>query len=187
MKEKIEGGAPSQEQTGNETMPEYEQIGLAIKRAEQEAMDALQGLPKEKILEVAIKFQSEYSEMIRKREIAQRFNPFSVQEELRLVYPGASFPQIAETSSAVANLIREKMGEAMDVTQTDLMAASTRRDVASEELSKKMTAKEVSRLDKIIQEQAAKGEFELPENYNESDEYRAGWLAEWVAKGYLKL
>ncbi|MDD5043473.1 MAG: hypothetical protein PHD51_02255 [Patescibacteria group bacterium] len=180
---KFKGETPSQGHESKATS-ETEKITIAMDKARQEAIGALKDLPKGEILEAAIKFQNNYSEIIRKRETAQRFHPFSIQEQLRDVYPDAKFPQIAETASAVANLIRERMGESDDVSQPDLMAASTKRDVAVDELAKKMTPEEVKKLDGIIQKQASEGKFELPENY---DEYRAGWLAEWVAKGYLEL
>ncbi|MDD5056212.1 MAG: hypothetical protein PHZ00_08185 [Candidatus Peribacteraceae bacterium] len=165
------------------------EIAAAERQAASETTAQLQGKSKAEILALANGYQEQYGSILATRDNAEKLSAFSLLDLLHSVYPDASHPKKMQLASEIATRIETEMGKPADVPQSELIAASKRRDVAVRELAKHLTDEEIETLDKQARERIA----ELPENYD-ADEYtskenaranRRRWLAEWIAKGIL--
>jgi len=157
----------------------HEAVATSETRVEREIAELLQGKSKKEILELATGFQGAYNNILGVRHNAQKASAWHFFDILGEAYPEATHPQKMQVAKKLAGIVKADMGEAMDVPQSELLAASMRRDVAVQELARRFTADEIEDLN---EQMLMTFSGELPDNY---DERKAEWLAEWVVKGRL--
>lgn len=164
-----------------ESFQSSREIEAAKSAAEQQVREELKGKEKHDVLALAARYTHAYGDIVRVRANANRFNdPSYFTNLLRETYPEIPHQKLYALADKLRATVQQELGEPADFPQTELMAASQRRDVSVEEFGRQLTTDEITALEQQAIERIPSEQF--PENF---DQWKAHWLAEWVASGAL--